>query len=54
LLNKEYEGSSSTYQVDVFLETIKGRVGIIFLHVDDLNYFALEINGEENGDVRLI
>jgi len=23
LLNKEYEGSSSTYQVDVFLETIK-------------------------------
>ncbi len=23
------------------------------MHVDDLNYYALEINGEEKGDVRI-
>jgi len=32
---------------------MKGRIGLLFLHQDDLNFYALEINGEEKGDVRI-
>jgi hypothetical protein len=29
-------------------------VGLVFLHTDDQNYYAVEINAGEKGDVRLI
>lgn len=31
-----------------------GRVGLIFLRSDENNYYAIEINGAQKGDVRLI
>jgi len=54
LLNKFYEGSTGILSVGLYLEQLVGRSGLIFLRSDDKNFFALEVNGENKGDIRLV
>lgn len=54
MISKKFEGAHGIYKSSLYFEKVVGGAALVFKFVDPDNYFALELNHNDSGKIRLV